>query len=64
LSDGVSALNRYPDVFTEADHLPAGEVVLNFKLKAHPLVAYKFYPSLFPKFHPDGLPAKYANAVH
>ncbi|KAJ7354066.1 hypothetical protein DFH08DRAFT_933757 [Mycena albidolilacea] len=51
-------------VFTEADHLPAGEVVLNFKLKAHPLVAYKFYPNLFPKFHPDGLPAKYANAVH
>ncbi|KAJ7222829.1 hypothetical protein B0H12DRAFT_1151017 [Mycena haematopus] len=49
---------------TETDHMPAGEVVLNFKLKAHPLVAYKFYPDLFPKFFPDGLPAKYANAVH
>jgi hypothetical protein len=44
--------------------MPAGEVVLNFKLKAHPLVAYKFYPTLFSKFYPDGLPAKYANAVH
>ncbi|KAJ7442966.1 hypothetical protein FB451DRAFT_1057160 [Mycena latifolia] len=50
--------------FTETDHMPAGEVVLNFKLKAHPLVAYKFYPTLFPKFYPDGLPAKYVNAVH
>ncbi|KAJ7930804.1 hypothetical protein B0H13DRAFT_1960325 [Mycena leptocephala] len=50
--------------YTETDHMPAGEVVLNFKLKAHPLVAYKFYPTLFSKFYPDGLPAKYANAVH
>ncbi|KAJ6556851.1 Clavaminate synthase-like protein [Mycena vulgaris] len=50
--------------FTENDHMPAGEVVLNFKLKAHPLVAYKFYPTLFPKFHPDGLPSKYANAAY
>ncbi|KAJ7198166.1 hypothetical protein GGX14DRAFT_503895, partial [Mycena pura] len=44
--------------YAEADHMPAGEVVLNFKLKAHPLVAYRFYPTLFPKFYPDGLPAK------
>ncbi|KAJ7134006.1 hypothetical protein C8R43DRAFT_1133024 [Mycena crocata] len=49
---------------TETDHMPAGEVVLNFKLRAHPLVAYKFYPTLFPKFYPDGLPAKYAEAVY
>ncbi|KAJ7485050.1 hypothetical protein B0H11DRAFT_2017901 [Mycena galericulata] len=48
--------------FIPNDHLPAGEVVLNFKLKAHPLVAYKFYPTLFPKFFPDGLPARYAAA--
>ncbi|KAF7342737.1 Fe2OG dioxygenase domain-containing protein [Mycena sanguinolenta] len=48
----------------ESDNLPAGEAVLNFKLKAHPLVAYKFYPALFPKFYPDGLPAKYASMVH
>ncbi|KAJ6540730.1 hypothetical protein B0H19DRAFT_1269277 [Mycena capillaripes] len=49
--------------FVENDYLPAGEVVLNFKLKANPLVAYKFYPTLFPKFYPDGLPAKYVNAA-
>ncbi|KAJ7631290.1 Clavaminate synthase-like protein [Mycena polygramma] len=58
--EGDAAEFRY----TETDHMPAGEVVLNFKLRAHPLVAYKFYPTLFPKFYPDGLPAKYANAVH
>ncbi|KAJ6475595.1 hypothetical protein C8R45DRAFT_907231 [Mycena sanguinolenta] len=49
---------------TENDHLPAGQAVLNFKLRAHPLVAYKFYPTLFPKFFPDGLPARYASLVH
>ncbi|KAJ7150241.1 hypothetical protein C8R46DRAFT_1358348 [Mycena filopes] len=46
--------------FTESDKIPAGEGVLNFKLRAHPLVTYKYYPELFPKFFPDGLPAKYA----
>ncbi|KAK6980908.1 Fe2OG dioxygenase domain-containing protein [Favolaschia claudopus] len=50
--------------FSESDRIPAGEAVLNFKLRAHPLVAYRFYPDLFPKFFPDGLPAKYAGAVH
>ncbi|KAF7316735.1 Fe2OG dioxygenase domain-containing protein [Mycena chlorophos] len=44
----------------ENDFLPAGEVVLNFKLKAHPLVCYRYYPTLFPKFFPDGLPPRYA----
>ncbi|KAJ7059526.1 Clavaminate synthase-like protein [Mycena amicta] len=49
--------------YIDNDYIPAGEVVLNFKLKAHPLVAYKYYPTLFPKFYPDGLPAKYAHVV-
>ncbi|KAJ7750270.1 hypothetical protein B0H16DRAFT_857941 [Mycena metata] len=50
--------------FTESDKIPTGEGVLNFKLRAHPLVTYKYYPELFPKFFPDGLPAKYATAAH
>ncbi|KAJ7075008.1 Clavaminate synthase-like protein [Mycena belliarum] len=55
---------REGDETEYADRMPAGEVVLNFKLKAHPLVAYRFYPTLFPNFYPDGLPERYANLVH
>ncbi|KAF7329210.1 Fe2OG dioxygenase domain-containing protein [Mycena kentingensis (nom. inval.)] len=45
------------------DLIPTGRVVLNMKLKAHPLVTYKFYPELFPEFFPDGLPEKWARMV-
>ncbi|KAJ6537693.1 hypothetical protein B0H19DRAFT_962158 [Mycena capillaripes] len=54
--------NEY--LITENDRMPTGQVVLNYKLKAHPLVAYKFYPTLFPKFYPDGLPERYASLAH
>ncbi|KAJ7639310.1 Clavaminate synthase-like protein [Roridomyces roridus] len=58
---GEDTAKEYP--FVPNDYLTTGQSVLNMKLTAHPLVAYKFYPKLFPQFYPDGLPEKYARLV-
>ncbi|KAJ7700880.1 hypothetical protein B0H17DRAFT_1327885 [Mycena rosella] len=42
--------------YTEKDHRLAGDVVLEEKIKTHPMATLRFYPSLFGKFFPDGLP--------
>ncbi|KAF7323858.1 Fe2OG dioxygenase domain-containing protein [Mycena kentingensis (nom. inval.)] len=45
------------------DRIPTARGVLNIKLKAAPLVAYKFYPDIFPELFPDGLPEKWARML-
>ncbi|KAJ6606324.1 Clavaminate synthase-like protein [Mycena vulgaris] len=43
--------------YTQYDHRLAGVNVLEEKIKTHPMATLKFYPSLFDKFYPNGLPA-------
>ncbi|KAJ7062922.1 hypothetical protein C8F01DRAFT_108092 [Mycena amicta] len=43
--------------FTENDRLEAAEAVLEEKIKTHPLATLRFYPKLFDKYYPQGLPA-------
>jgi isopenicillin N synthase-like dioxygenase len=44
-------------VFAKKDHDMAAEVVLDDKIKTHPMATLKFYPNLFDKYYPNGLPA-------
>ncbi|KAG6824961.1 hypothetical protein H0H92_005294 [Tricholoma furcatifolium] len=43
--------------FTEFDRKPSGQVNLIGRVKSHPDVAQRHYPSLFAEYFPDGLPS-------
>ncbi|KAJ7290221.1 hypothetical protein C8J57DRAFT_338678 [Mycena rebaudengoi] len=42
--------------YTANDYKIAGEAVLEEKIRTHPMSTARFYPSLFDKFYPNGLP--------
>jgi len=46
--------------YSENDHRLAGEVVLEEKIKTHPMATLRFYPAIFDNFFPNGLPAHLA----
>ncbi|KAJ7574433.1 Clavaminate synthase-like protein [Mycena floridula] len=49
--------NKAEFKYTETDRQVAGLLVLDKKLKFHPIVTQKFYPALFDKYFPSGVPA-------
>ncbi|OBZ71058.1 hypothetical protein A0H81_09320 [Grifola frondosa] len=44
--------------YSEYGQYPSGQVNLIGRVKSHPDVAERYYPELFKKYYPDGLPAQ------
>jgi hypothetical protein len=58
-SPSTRLLTNSPSVsFSDKDKGLAGEVVLAAKLRSHADVTLRFYPDLFTKFYPNGMPEK------